>query len=199
VPFEEGQVDSGRKALESAAADNLLKLVTALKRQMEIISPGAPVQTRSPQLDKSYLSTTHRWTVSYPSDWAVAAGNPGLVSLKPPSRLPAAVVGIHSIPDVTFQSVDRFAESMMAKWKEQIKSHGVREVELSRRSIWIANNIPAVEIVHEMGAGITGRSRKIIALVGGRGFVIDVQTFTHAWELMKPDFDGILNSFTIQQ
>jgi len=106
-------------------------------------------------------------------------------------------VGIHSIKNVSSPSLEEFTEKALAGWRRGLRPE-LRTATISRQSIRLANDVPAMEVVHEIGTDQTGKSRKTFALVGGRGFIIDAETYRRVWDTVEPDFGRIVRSFTIQ-
>jgi len=56
---------------------------------------------------------------------------------------------------------------------------------ISRQSVRLANDVPTIEVVHEIGTDQTGKSRKTFALVSGRGFIIDAETYSKLWDTVE--------------
>jgi hypothetical protein len=122
----------------------------------------------------TYLNRDYGWSVTYPDSLRLDDSDRGWVKLSRGS----AVVGIHTFPRSSGKTLDEIADIGLRSWAEHI---GIRFVEVSRRHVALADRLPAIEVVHEMGTGQIGRSRKIIAIDGDRILWVDAETFLDSW------------------
>ena len=165
---------------------------------MALMAPASgPPRPAAASPARVYTNRVHSWSVSYPDGWILNDTDPGSVKLQPPPGSGFGLVGVHSITYISAQSLEDFTEKALAGWERNLRP-GLKAVTLSRRTIRLANDVPAIEVIHELGTGETGKSRKIHTFVKGKGFILDAETYSQSWDLMQPDFDRILGSFTIQ-
>ncbi len=144
-----------------------------------------------------YVNPIYKWSVSYPKDWALDSSDPTLVKITAPPNLPEGLVGIHSYR-IDAKSLDDAADTALDIWIQGMRLGKQLKFEtVSRQHMVLSEGTPVVEVVHLMGTGITGRSRKVIAYVDGQVFQIDAETFDRSWEVLEPYFDRIINSFTV--
>ena len=107
-----------------------------------------------------------------------------------------AIVGIHTVTNVTEKSLDEVTDAGLRGWEQRI---GSRFEVIARRRLTLSNDLPAIEVVHHIGSGVVGKSRKVIAVVKDRSFVIDAETYLEAWPTFEPDFNRIIESFSVQE
>ena len=71
--------------------------------------------------------------------------------------------------------------------------------QISRQRLTLPDNLPAIEVVHHIGRGVLGKSRKVIAVVKARAFWIDAETALASWPEYEPDLNRIVESFRVQE
>lgn len=141
--------------------------------------------------ERSYTNPDQHWSVSYPGDWKLD-DNDRFVKI---SR-GQAILGIHTLSNVTGTSLDEVADSAIRKWEQQMqKVNAVKRV--SRQRVTLADDVTAIAIVHHIGAGQVGKSQKIIAAVKDRRYLIDAETLRAAWPDYERDFKQIIDSFRV--
>ena len=141
----------------------------------------------------SYANPKYEWSVSYPRDWKLDRINRTTVKITAPRNLHGGVVGIHAVP-VRAKSLDDFVDKYLDTWNRGAKIKKIKFQTVSRRHMVLPDGRSVVEIVHLIGVGTTGRSRKLVTYANGRGLVIDAETFSDSWEAHEPYFDQIINS-----
>jgi hypothetical protein len=147
--------------------------------------------------DLVYVNPAYKWSVSYPRNWVLDSRDLALVKLEPSSQLPWGLVGIRS-EDAAGRSLEEYTEAFLDKWNRGLRRQGSSARVLSQQHRQLLDGTPTVEVVHRLGAGRMGQSRKLIALRDGRGLVIDAETFLEAWPVLAPYFEWIISSFTVQ-
>ena len=138
-----------------------------------------------------YVNPIYKWSVSYPKDWALDSSDPTVVKITAPPNLPEGLVGIHT-HRIDAKSLDDAADIELDIW---IQGGRFKFETVSRGHMVLPDGTSVVEVVHLMGLGIKGRSRKVIAYVDGQVFYIDAETFDRSWEVLEPYFDRIITSF----
>ena len=142
---------------------------------------------------RSYVNRKYKWSVSYPRDWKLDRINRTTVKITAPRNLHGGVVGIHSYR-LKAKSLDGFVDRLLDLWTRAAKLKKLKIQTVSRRHMVLPDGGSIVEIVHLMGTGVTGRSRKLYTYANGLGLVIDAETFSSSWEVLEPYFDQIVNS-----
>ena len=143
--------------------------------------------------EKQYANPDHRWSISYPADWKLDDQDRVFVKL---SRGPA-ILGIHTFTDVAGKTLDEFADASLQRWERNMRSVNVF-TQVSRQRVTLAGGLPAIEVVHHIGRGAVGKSRKLIAMVKDRGFWIDAEMGLDSWADHARDFNRIAESFRVQ-
>jgi hypothetical protein len=154
----------------------------------------ATAETLAQTPDRTYVNPVHRWTITYPGDWSVDSQNVAFVQLKPPASLATGLVGIHTGP-VRFASADELVDVMVAV--QSRSAQGVRV--LSRRAVYLADSVPAIELETELGAGTVGRSRRRFIVMNGIAYVIDAETYRDSWPKVESHFARIIQSFKLER
>ena len=144
--------------------------------------------------EKSYANPDHRWSIFHPADWKVDDNDRFFVKV---SRGPA-ILGIHTFTDVAGKSLDEFADAAVQRWERNMRNVNVF-TQVSRQRLTLPGDLPAIEIVHHIGRGVVGKSRKVIAVVKDRAFWIDAETNLASWPEHERDFNRIIESFRVQQ
>ncbi len=141
--------------------------------------------------EKSYSNPGHAWSVSYPDDWKLNDTNRYVTISKG-----QAILGIHTLTDVPGESLDEVADATIQQWERQMQNVNT-VTRVSRQRVTLADDLTAISIVHHIGAGRVGKSRKIIAIVKDRGFLIDAETHLASWPDYERDFNQIIDSFKV--
>ena len=141
--------------------------------------------------EKSYTNPAHRWSVSFPVEWQLN-DNERFVKI---SR-DQAILGIHTFADVAGKSLDEVADAAIQEWERHLqKVNTFRRV--SRQRVTLAGDLPAIAIVHQIGAGQIGKSLKVIAVAKDRRFLLDAETHLASWPAYERDFNQIIDSFRV--
>ena len=147
--------------------------------------------------DLIYRNPVYKWSLSYPRDWPLNSQDVGFVKLEPSSKLPRGLVGVHS-EDAGGRSLEEYTGAYLDRWNRGMERQGSTVRVLSQQRRQLVDGTPTVEIVHRLGTGRMGQSRKLITVRDGRGLVIDAETFLEAWPVLAPYFDWMFSSFTVQ-
>lgn len=186
----------GRAAnsLRSASARGRDLSTKAIAERAEVDNKQRAIPMQSSAVtDKSYTNRNHRWLVSYPADWKLDDSDQFVKISKS-----QAILGIHPITDVAGKSLDEVADATVHKWERQMKNvNVVRRV--SRKRVELGGHVEGIAIVHHIGAGQIGQSRKIIVIVKEHGYLIDTETLLASWPDYESDFSSIINSFRVLQ
>jgi TonB family protein len=140
----------------------------------------------------TYFNPTARWSVSYPTDWRVDDNNRAFVKI----IKAGAIVGIFTGTGVAGKTLDEVADARLQAWEQRI---GNVFLTVSRRPLTLSDDLPAIEVVHRIGTGVIGKSRKVIAVVEDRAFWIDEETNLDSWPAFERDFNRIIESFKVQK
>ena len=143
---------------------------------------------------QSYANPDHRWSISYPTDWKLDDRDRLDVRI---SRGPA-ILGIHTYTDVAGKSLDQVADAILQRWEQNMRSVNVF-TQISRQRLTLPDNLPAIEVVHHIGRGVLGRSRKVIAVVKERAFWIGAEASLLSWPDYEGDFNRMVESFRVQE
>jgi hypothetical protein len=150
-------------------------------------------------VQKRYVSSIHGWSVSYPEGWQLDSSDPDQVMIKTASALPGGLVSIHALPPAWVRgSLEDIADNVLREWGQALQASGQTYRTISRRRVTLANEVSAFEIINAIGVGVVGRSRKVIFARGDRAFLIDAEAAESSWGTLGPQFDQIVNSFTMQ-
>jgi hypothetical protein len=141
--------------------------------------------------EKPYTNPDHRWSVSYPEDWKLSDTNRYVTISRG-----QAILGIHTFTDVAGKSLDEVADATIQQWERQMQNVNT-VMRVSRQRVTLADDLTAISIVHHIGAGRAGKSRKIIAVVKDRRFVLDAETHLASWPDYERDFNQIIESFRV--
>ena len=140
---------------------------------------------------KPYTSADQRWSVLHPADWKTEGGARFVKISKG-----QAVVGVHSFVHVAGDSLDEAADATVREWERQMQ--GVNIVKrVSRHRVTLSGDLTAIEIVHHIGTGRVGQSRKVIVVVRDRRFLLDAETHLASWPVHEADFNLVIGSFKV--
>ena len=168
---------------------------TALGTVLVVAVLSAAPNTWSQQAggERLYTNPVHKWSVSYPADWILNSQDLRFIKIQQPANLPFGLVGIHSYLGLPaeLRSLDAFVDFVL-------RSENVRPgfQVLSRTRTILPDGTPAVEVINVLGVGTVGKSRKVCAVVEGRGLCVNAETYLDSWSAMEPHFDRMLRSFT---
>ena len=151
-----------------------------------------PLKPSVAPAERVYTNPVYRWSISYPSSWAVDSADVSFVRIT--SSTDNALCGIHS-GAVPFKTVDEFADTTLANNEQYFRDRGQVFVISARRQISLPNDITGIDVLTGIGAG--GKSRRVYILVDPRGFMIDCETYAKDWDRLEPFYDRIVKSFTM--
>ena len=140
-----------------------------------------------------YTNKSWRWSISYPAGWTMDGKDPDLVRVRSASE--HALCSIFSGPMDRFNSVDELTDFMLAQDARFFRDKGQKFTVLSRKRMALPNRIVGNDVLVEIGPG--GRSRRLHALVDGRGFAIDCEAYTKNWSKLEASYQWIIGSFTV--
>jgi len=103
---------------------------------------------------------------------------------------------IHTVTNVTGKSLEEVVDASERGWEQHI---GSRFEVITRRHMTLSNDLPVIEIVHHIGNVVVGKSRQVIAVLKDRAFVVDAETYLEVWSAFEPDFNRIIESFSVQE
>ena len=144
--------------------------------------------------DKAYSNPELRWSISYPANWQVDDRDRFFVKM----IHGPATLGIHTFTDGAGKTLDEYADAALQRWEQNMRAINVFTQE-SRRPLSLPDGTAAIEIVHHIGRGVVGKSRKVIAKVKDRAFWIDAETTQTSWPDYERDFNRIVDSFRAQE
>ena len=147
-----------------------------------------------PATEKQYANPDQRWSISYPADWKLDDNDRVFVKI---SRGPA-ILGIHTFTGVAGKSLDEFVDASLQRWEQNMRNVNVF-TQISRQRVTLPGNLPAIEIVHHIGRGVLGKSRKVITVVKDRAFWIDAEMRLDSWADYEREFNRIIESFQVQE
>ena len=154
---------------------------------------AASAQTQAAS-EKQYTNPDHRWSASYPADWTLDNNDRVFVKF---SKGPA-ILGIHTFTDAAGKSLDEFADASLQRWEQNMRNVNV-VTQVSRQRVTLPGNLPAIEVVHHIGRGVLGKSRKVITVVKDRAFWIDAEMRLDSWADYEREFNRIIESFRVQE
>jgi hypothetical protein len=170
--------------MESKLIVLLLAFITSTFPSTSTSETGAPIE------DLKYTNTVSGWAISYPRGWTVDATTPGDVRFYGPN--PNWILGVHTAPGIWASSEDLANVLLLRAYpSSQFKV-------VSRQSLKLPSGLVAIEIIHHVGVGVVGKSRKIVTVVNGRGFLIDAETYLNSWNSAEPFFTRMIDSFTVE-
>src|SRR5262249_45086925 len=146
---------------------------------------------------RRYTNAVYSWSVAYRPDWRIDSENPAFVKLESPQSQLGGLVGIHS-ESTTSLSLDQYADAVLENWNRVMSAQGVPVTVVTSQQRTLSDGTPVIDVVHVMGRGRQGQSRKLITLRDGQGFVIDAEAFLDSWPELTPSFQAIIDSFSLQ-
>jgi hypothetical protein len=173
------------EALRNLATEEVTTRGTVDELRREVATPPRAATERS------YTNPDQRWSVSYPGDWKLDDHDRFVKISKG-----QAILGIHTLSNVTGASLDEVADSAIKAWEQKMQEvNAVRRV--SRQSVTLAGDLAAITIVHHIGAGQVGKSQKVIVAVNDRRYLIDAEALLASWADYERDFNQIIDSFKV--
>ncbi len=160
----------------------------AQQKQSESYAP----KPTPPGHENEYVNPVCKWSIRYPNDWTMNSSDPSFVKIQPP--VDSALVGIHCTT-VNYTSLDDFVNFVLAHNEGYFKQKGQTMVVMTRRSTYLPNGVPAVDVIVEIRPG--GKSRRIYVLVDKQAFLVDAETYIEKWDMFHPYFDRMISSFTV--
>jgi hypothetical protein len=176
-------------ALEAQLNTNRITVVEYCARRYELANYVRSSAGLVPTKGGKYIDPVHRWSVAYPEFWRPDDTGRGWVKL---SR-GMAIVGVHTATDVSGKSLDEVADAWLRGWEQHVGT----KVEVVARRRLALSGLTAIEVVHHIGSGVVGKSRKIFLVVKDRAFLIDAETYLEAWPIFEADFNHIVDSFRV--
>jgi hypothetical protein len=144
---------------------------------------------------RTYSNSAWRWSVSYPAQWTVEAGDPTLVRIRFAER--NALCSFNSGAMDRFNSADELTDFMLANDAQFFKERKQKFAVLERRRMTLPNRVVANDVLAEIGPG--QKSRRVYALADGRGFAIDCEAESKNWAVVEADYQRIVASFTVRR
>lgn len=138
---------------------------------------------------RSYRNPRFGWSVMVPAGWTVDTLDLAYVKINPPAGGPHGFVGIQA-GDVNLPSLDSLVNMLLAL--QGRSATGVRV--LARKTATLRDGTPSVVLDTELGAGVVGRSHRVLTLVGTRTVILDAETYRDAWPRYEADFLAIARS-----
>ena len=144
---------------------------------------------------RTYANAAWRWSLSYPAQWTLEASDPAQIRVRFAER--NASCSLYSGAMDRFNNVDELTEFILKNDEQIFKERKQKFGILERKRITLPNRLVANDVLAEIGPG--QRSRRIYALVDGRGFAIDCETDSKNWENVEADYQRIVASFTVRR
>lgn len=144
---------------------------------------------------RTYTNATWRWSVSYPAQWTLEAGDPALVRLRFRER--NASCSFNSGPMDRFNNVDELTDFMLANDAQFFRDRKQKFAILERRRIALPNRTAGNDVLAQIDPG--QRSRRIYVLADGRGFAVDCEAHVKNWGDLEADYQRIIASFTVRR
>ena len=104
---------------------------------------------------------------------------------------------VYTFADVAGKTLDEFADDSLLRWERNMRNVNVF-TQVSRQRVTLPGDLPAIEVVHHIGRGTVGKSRKFITVFKNRAFWIDAEMGLDSWADYAPDFNRIAESFRVQ-
>lgn len=170
------------------------RTVVRSSRRVEPLRVAPPVQApaSAPGTSSRYVDPNLGWSVTYPGGWRLDDGERRFVKLGKGE----ALIGIHTGSGVLGLSLDRYADDGLRAWAARL---GNVFVQISRRRVTLSSGLEAIEVIHHIGTGVVGKSRKVIFIVKDRGFWIDAEAVLGDWPALEREVDAIVDSFDVQE
>lgn len=141
-----------------------------------------------------YVHPSFGWSVSIPENWTYAASRTS-VMIRTPGNLPRGVIGIYTFNNPG-KTLEEFVDGLEEFSKQDLEARGKKVVTVSRKKVMLADGLPAIEIISEIGSGVVGKSLKVTAIFNGKTVGINAETYKQSWDELRPYFDRIIKSFS---
>ena len=156
------------------------------------VNRPSPAPVSAPGEERQYRNEDHRYSIAYPRNWRLENRDVDYVKITSPGD-PAGIVGIHAVMfDRERANLEDFVGALIAG---EFRRPGFKI--LSRQPIKLADGTTGLEIVNVLGVKPAGKSRKVFAIVGHRGYVVNAETYLDAWPSFEAAFDRVVASFRI--
>ena len=141
-----------------------------------------------------YTNVRYHWSIAYPATWSIEAKDDAFVRIVAPEK--NGVCGIRS--RATSQpTADALADYALAYAQKNLKEHrSLDQVTVSRERTKLRGNIDATDVTVDIRPN-GGQARRVYAVAGGNGFMVDCAASNAAWRSNEPQFKKIIASFTI--
>ena len=160
----------------------------------------APVQTSAlaqelaqDRTGERYVHPHQGWSVTIPPNWRYD-GTQTSMMIKTPGNLPRGVIGIYTFNNPG-KTLEEFVDGLEEFSKQDLEARGKKVVTVSRKKVMLADGLPAIEIISEIGSGAVGKSLKVTAIFNGKTVGINAETYKQSWDELRPYFDRIIKSF----
>ena len=140
-------------------------------------------------VEGTFTHPFYKWSLSHLDGWKIKESHPSDVIFV--AERQQMMISVRAIPVNSGNSLDNVASYVLNTWPPPHFRL------ISGKTITLKNGLPALEIIHHIGTGMNGKSRKIIVIVNGQGFLIDAETFFDSWDASELYFEKIINSFTL--
>lgn len=160
----------------------------------------APTWAQEPAQETAgerYVHPSFGWSISIPENWPYAAARTS-VMIRTPGDLPRGLIGIHTV-NIPGKTLEEFVDELEEFSKRDLEARGKKVVTISRKKVMLADGLPAIEIVKEIGSGVIGKSLRVTAMFDGKAVTIDAETYQRSWDELRPHFDRIIKSFSPAQ
>ena len=103
------------------------------------------------------------WSVAIPENWPYRPTEGSLI-IRTPDGLPSGFFGIYTI-FVRDKTLEEVVDSLEGQFKRNAEAKGTEFVVVSRKQIMLAESLPAIEIVKDVGSGKAGKSLRVMVMV----------------------------------
>jgi hypothetical protein len=145
-----------------------------------------------------FVHPRYGWSVAIPENWPYRPTE-GSLLIRTPDGLPSGFFGIYTLiaPDKTLEEV---VDSLEGQFKRSGEAKGIEFVIVSRKQIMLAESLPAIEIIKDVGSGKAGKSLRVVVMVDdNKSVVFDGRTKIQSWDALRPYYFGIVKSFSPAQ
>lgn len=141
-----------------------------------------------------YTNIRYHWSIAYPATWSIEAQDDAFVRIVAPEK--NGVCGIRS--RATSQpTADALADYALAYAKKNLKEHkGLDQVTVTRERTKLRGDVDATDVTVDIQPG-GGQARRVYAVAGGNGFMVDCAASSASWGSNEIQFKKIIASFTI--
>ena len=160
------------------------------------VSAGAAAQDAAAIADgiSVYTNARYHWSIAYPATWTIEAKDDSFIRIVAPEK--NGVCGIRS-RSTSQPTADALADYALAYAEKNLKEHkGLEQVTVKRERTKLRGDIDATDVLVDINPN-GGQARRIYAVAGGNGFMVDCAASNAAWRSNEPQFKKIIASFTI--